>query len=69
MNPCSEVLALRPRATQRVETVPCRPAWDDTKTHASRRRCLCAERHDAAVEKRLALAHHTAIAAQIDAGV
>jgi len=69
MNPCSEVLAFRPGVTQRVETAPCCSAWDDTKTHASRRRCLCAERHAAAVAKRLALAHHTAIAAQIDAGV
>ena len=67
MNPRSEVLAFRPKATQRVETVPYRRAWDDTKAHASRRRGQLAERHAATVAKRLALAHH--IAAQIDAGV
>jgi hypothetical protein len=67
MNPRSEVLAFRPKATQRVATVPYRRAWDDTKAHASRRRGQLAERHAATVAKRLALAHH--IAAQIDAGV
>jgi hypothetical protein len=67
MNPSSEVLAFRPRAIQRVETVPYRRAWDDTKAHATRRRGQLAERHAATVAKRLALAHH--IAAQIDAGV
>jgi hypothetical protein len=67
MNPRSEVLAFRPRAIQRVETVPYRRSWDDTKAHASRRRGQLAERHAATVAKRLALAHH--IAAQIDAGV
>ena len=67
MNPRSEVLAFRPKATQRVETVPYRRSWDDTKAHATRRRGQLAERHAATVAKRLALAHH--IAAQIDAGV
>ena len=67
MNPRSKFLAFRPKATQRVETVPYRRAWDDTKAHATRRRGQLAERHAATVAKRLALAHH--IAAQIDAGV
>ena len=67
MNPRSEVLAFRPKAAERVETVPYSRAWDDTKAHASRRRGQLAEHHAATLAKRLALAHH--IAAQIDAGV
>ncbi len=66
-NPRSEGLTFRPKATQRVETVPYRRSWDDTKAHASGRRGQLAERHAATVAKRLALALH--IAAQIDAGV
>lgn len=63
----AEILAFRPKAAQRVETVAYRRSWDDTKARASRRRGQLAERQAATVAKRLALAHH--IAAQIEAGV
>ena len=67
MTPPAEILAFRPKAAQRVETVAYRRSWDDTKARASRRRGQLAERQAATVAKRLALAHH--IAAQIEAGV
>ena len=67
MTPSAEILAFRPKAAQRVETVAYRRSWDATKARASRRRGQLAERQAATVAKRLALAHH--IGAQIEAGV